>query len=124
MNELIWVHDDCFDERATVHQLYPTAPSVYVFDSLHGERWNLSPRQVLIMYEALLAIPAIEICQGDVVVQVLAVMRAVRAQRVITMRPHSPHLRLKAQQLGLLVPVAMFSAPLAPIRMPQFAVSA
>lgn len=107
-NPIIWVHGDNLHQQSRAFGLYPTAPSLFVFDQPTLKLYDLSLKRVVFLYESLLELP-VEIHLGQTVAEVLAFAKEHQADGIVTMMSESVGFHRRVQQLRAHLPVQVLS---------------
>lgn len=95
---ILWIHGDCLRPDNPALAAYPGAPAVFVFDDALIERYRISLKRIVFLYECLLELP-VAIRRGDVVSEILAFAREHGATRVVTTDSPSPRFMELCQHL-------------------------
>jgi hypothetical protein len=96
---LIWIHGDCLDPRSSVLQRWPTARRLFVFDDEILDRYRVSFKRIVFLYESLLEIEGIEIRRGETVSVLLEAAAESDTSRLVTIESVAPGFRRMVQRL-------------------------
>jgi hypothetical protein len=96
---LVWVHGDSLDPRGPALLAHPEAPRVFVFDDRVLERYQVSLKRIVFMYESLLEIEGIEIRRGDTVTELAAAAREHGVRRIVTVESVAPRMARICEEL-------------------------
>lgn len=89
---IVWVHGDCLSPDHPGLAAHPGAPALFVFDDELLQRWQISLKRIVFMYECLLDLP-VTIRRGDPVAVIGQFAAERRARRVVTTASPSPRFR-------------------------------
>ena len=87
---LVWVHGDSLDPRGPALLANPDARRVFVFDDQVLERYQVSLKRIVFIYESLLEIEGIEIRRGDLVAELAAAAAEDGCRRIVTIESVAP----------------------------------
>jgi hypothetical protein len=106
---LVWIHGDCLDPQGPAIKAHPDRPRVFVFDDRVIERYRVSLKRIVFIYECLLEIEGIEIRRGEIVSELVAAAAEHEARIVVTVESVAPRFASICQELrrrhGLVVEV-------------------
>ncbi|MFM8392913.1 MAG: hypothetical protein ACKOB4_03185 [Acidobacteriota bacterium] len=97
---LVWVHGDSLDPEGPALKAYPGAPRVFVFDERVLERYQVSLKRIVFIYESLLEIEGIEIRRGDVATELGAAAAEHGCRRIVTVESVAPRFPKICRELG------------------------
>ena len=86
---VVWVHGDCLRPGNPALLAAPGAPAIFVFDDDLLDRYGVTFKRIVFLYECLLELP-VTIRRGDVAEQVLAFAREHGAGRILTTPSPAP----------------------------------
>ncbi len=95
---IVWVHGDCLSPLGPALAAHPGAPAIFVWDEALLERWQISTKRLVFIYECLLDLP-VTIRRGDVAREVLAFADEHGAAQIVTAESVSPRFAAIAKQL-------------------------
>ena len=86
---IIWVHGDCLSPDNPALKSHPDAPSIWVWDEVLLQEWQISLKRITFIYECLLELP-LTIRRGNVAAEVVAFAKEHNADGVVTAESPSP----------------------------------
>lgn len=108
---LIWIHGDCLDPRSPALRRWPTARRLFVFDDAILDRYRVSFKRIVFLYESLLEIEGIEIRRGSTVPVLLAAAAETGATRLVTIESVAPGFRRTVRRLEIEGPLTVEVVP-------------
>jgi hypothetical protein len=108
---LIWIHGDCLDPRSPVLRRWPTARRLFVFDDAILDRYHVSFKRIVFLFESLLEIEGIEIHQGSTVPVLLAAAAEANTSRLVTIGSVAPGFRRMVRRLETEGPLTVEVVP-------------
>lgn len=106
-NPIIWIHGDCLNPESPAFQEYPDTPAIWVWDEKLLERWQISLKRIVFIYECLLELPVV-IRRGKVSEEVLAFATEHNADGVMTMDSPSPRFKAICDQIEEKLPLEIW----------------
>jgi len=96
---IIWVHGDSLNPSGPALRAFPDAPRVFVFDDEVLERYRVSLKRIVFIYECLLEIEGIDIRRGMVVAELAAAASEYGVRRIVTVESVAPRFARICRQL-------------------------
>lgn len=93
------MHGDSLDPNGPALSSCPEAPRVFVFDDEVMERYRISLKRIVFIYECLLEIEGIEVRRGGVAAELAAAAVEYGARRIITVESVAPRFARICQEL-------------------------
>jgi hypothetical protein len=106
-NPIIWIHGDCLSPKSPALQEYPDTPAIWVWDEKLLDKWQISLKRIVFIYECLLELPVV-IRRGKVSEEVLAFAAEHNADGVLTMDSPSPRFEAICDQIEEKLPIEIW----------------
>ena len=103
---VIWVHGDDLSPENAALAAYPGAPAIFVFDEQALDRYQVTLKRIVFIYECLLEMPVV-VRRGDPVAEVLAFARDHGADRIVTTPSPAPGFARTVEALDSDLPVEL-----------------
>lgn len=87
---LIWIHGDCLDPQSPILRRWPRARRLFVFDDAVLDRYKVSFKRIVFLYESLLEIDGIEIHRGGTVPTLLSAASESGTSHIATVESVAP----------------------------------
>ncbi|NDD65634.1 MAG: hypothetical protein EBZ36_16905 [Acidobacteria bacterium] len=87
---IVWIHGDSLDPNGPALRRCPDAPRVFVFDDEVLERYRISLKRIVFIYECLLEIEGIEVRRGGVAAELAVAAGEHGARRIVTVESVTP----------------------------------
>lgn len=108
---LIWIHGDCLDPRSPALRRWPNARRIFVFDEAILDRYRVSFKRIVFLYESLLEIEGIEIHRGETVRVLLDAAAETGVARLVTTESVAPGFRRTVRRLEIEGPLPVEVIP-------------